>query len=128
MNANRPTSEDLIEAVCEFLEKRLIPKLDSYTAFHTRVAVNALGIVGREIKLSPGLDAGEHERLLRLLRQDGNRNELNALLCRRIRDGLIDYTDPALIEHMKRTTVGHLSIDNPDYSTYRQWLENGLKP
>ncbi len=127
MKENRPTSLDLLEAVAEFVEKTIMPKLDSYSAFHARVAVNALGIVRREIELGGALNEAEQKRLSLLLKHDGGLNELNALLCQRIRDGEIEHADPDLIEHMRTTTMGKLSIDNPEYSTYRQWRERGVK-
>jgi hypothetical protein len=122
MAGNRPTLFELIEAVCEFLENKIIPKVDSYTAFHARVAINTLGIVKREIELGSELNAEEHKRLSRLLKQDGHLDELNSLLCQKIRDGSIDYSDPDLIDHLLKTTMGKLSVDNPDYSAYKQTL------
>lgn len=126
MSKNRPTSLDLLEAVCEFLENKIIPKVDSYTAFHSRVAINTLGIVKREIELGGGLDAEEYKRLSRLLNQKGHLDELNSLLCQKIRDGTIDYRDPDLIDHMKKTTLGKMSIDNPDYSAYKTLTKKGM--
>jgi len=122
MAGNRPTSFDLIEAVCEFLENKIIPKVDSYTAFHARVAINTLGIVKREMELGNDLSTEEHKRLSRLLKQDGHPDELNSLLCRKIRDGSIDYSNTDLINHLKKTTLGKLSIDNPEYSAYKKEL------
>ena len=123
MDGNRPTTFDLIESVCEFLENKIIPRVDEYTAFHTRVAINVLGIVEREIRLGRDLDAGEHNRLSINLGRDATLEELNSLLCKSIREGKIDYNDPDLIEHMTKTTMGKLSIDNPNYSAYKQALE-----
>ena len=47
----RPTSEELLEAVREFLTDVLAPEVDPTHRFHLRVAVNVLDIVGREIRL-----------------------------------------------------------------------------
>ena len=71
MPSNRPTKEELLEAVIEFLEKRVMPELDKHTAFHTRVAANVLNIVRRELEQGPGLDAAERDRLKDLLGKDG---------------------------------------------------------
>lgn len=127
MKENRPTSLDLLEAVAEFIENIIIPKLDSYSAFHARVSVNALGIVRREIEFGGALNKEEHKRLSLLLNHEGGLNELNALLCQRIRDAQINQADAGLIDHMKKTTMGKLSIDNPEYSTYKQWREREAK-
>jgi hypothetical protein len=60
--------------------------------------------------------------LRRLLGKDGTRAELNRELCLGIKKGVVDYEDPALVEHLRRTTMGRLAIDNPRYSAYRRAL------
>lgn len=120
MPTNRPTKKELVEAVREFLENQIQPSIEGQAAFHTRIAINVLKIVERELEYGPILDAEEHERLCRLLDQDGNLEDLNANLCQKLRDGSIDYTNDALIEHLRRTTMGKLSIDNPEYSAYKR--------
>ena len=123
MPANRPTRDELLEAVAEFLEKRVMPKLDKHTAFHTRVAVNVLSIVRREMKDGPTLDAEELGRLKELLGREGTLEELNAELCNRIRQGDLDQRHPELMEHLFRTTMRKVSIDQPNYSAYKRALE-----
>ena len=122
MPANRPTLDELLEAVAEFLEKRVMPKLDRHTAFHTRVAVNVLGIVRRQLEQGPGLDAEERERLKALLDREGALEELNAELCRQIRSGNLDHRNQELMEHLFRTTMGKVSVDQPSYSAYQRAL------
>jgi AcrR family transcriptional regulator len=123
MPSNRPTLDELLEAVVEFLEKRLMPKLDKHTAFHARVAANVLNIVRRELEQGPGLDAEELARLKDLLGEDGTLEELNAQLCNRIRRGDLDHRNPDLMEHLFLTTLGKVSVDQPIYSAYRRALE-----
>jgi len=123
MATNRPTKHDLVEAVREFLEKRIQPALEGESGFHTRIAINILKIIERELEHGPGLDAEEHERLRRLLERDGSLAELNSELCQRIRSGAIDIADEDLVRHLRQTTLGKLSIDNPEYSGYRRALE-----
>ena len=123
MAANRPTKQDLVEAVREFLEKRIQPALEGESGFHTRIAINILKIIERELEKGPGLDAEEHERLRRLLGRDAGLAELNSELCQRIRSGAIDIADEDLIRHLRQTTLGKLSIDNPEYSGYKRALE-----
>lgn len=123
MPSNRPTRDELLEAVAEFLEKRVMPRLDEHTAFHTRVAVNVLNIVRREMEHGPGLDGEERDRLERLLGREGTLEELNAELCDRIRSGDLDHRHPELIEHLFLTTLGKVSIDQPNYSAYGRALE-----
>jgi hypothetical protein len=123
MPANRPTRDELLEAVAEFLEDRVMPKLDKHTAFHTRVAVNVLSILRRELTVGPTLDAEERERLTELLGREGTLEELNAELCDRIRRGDLDHRHPELIKHLFRTTMGKVSMDQPTYSAYKRALE-----
>ncbi|MBN2284754.1 MAG: hypothetical protein JXO48_12775 [Deltaproteobacteria bacterium] len=123
MASPRPTTDELLEAVQEFLEKRIIKVLDSHRAFHTRVAVNVLALVRRELQLGPLLSSQEHERLRTLLGTDGSIAELNEELCRRLRDKSMDYRDGVLFHHLYETTTGQVSIDNPEYSGYRRALE-----
>lgn len=122
MYDDRPNMKELIEAVREFLETKISLVVDKHTAFHTRVAVNVLKIVEREIELGPSLEAEENRRLSELLQSDGSVKELNKTLCNRLRDGKINMRDPKLLDHLKQTIMGRLSIDNPKYSAYQRAL------
>ena len=67
MSHDRPTPEDLVEAVHEFLEQEVLPGLDDpRLRFRMLVAMNALGIAARE--LSTG-EAAPTEVELRTLAQ-----------------------------------------------------------
>lgn len=123
MPTNRPTTDELLEAVTEFLENRVMPKLDKHTAFHTRVAVNVLGILRREMEHGPRLDAEELAGLKGLLDLEGTLEELNAELCDQIRTGNLDHRNQELLEHLFRTTMGKVSIDQPHYSAYKRALD-----
>jgi hypothetical protein len=123
MPTNRPTPDELLEAVTEFLEDRVMPKLDKHTAFHTRVAVNVLGILRREMEHGPRLDAEELARVKGLLGRDGALEDLNAELCDQIRSGNLDHRNQDLMEHLFRTTMGKVSIDQPNYSAYKRALD-----
>jgi hypothetical protein len=46
---DRPTASELIESVREWLERDVAPAVDGRLAFHTRVAINSLDIVLREL-------------------------------------------------------------------------------
>ncbi|HKY16531.1 MAG TPA: DUF6285 domain-containing protein, partial [Microthrixaceae bacterium] len=46
---DRPTTAELIEAVREFLERDVMDATTGRVQFHTRVSVNALRIVEREL-------------------------------------------------------------------------------
>ena len=67
MSHDRPTPEELVEAVHEFLEQEVLPGLDDpRLRFRMLVAMNALGIAARE--LSTG-EAAPTESELRALAQ-----------------------------------------------------------
>lgn len=122
---NRPTAAELIGAVATFLESDVMPGLQGAVRFQCRVSVNALRIVERELDQVPGLDAAEVTRLTELLGATGDIEELNLALCQRIQDGDIAIDDPDLLAHLKQTTLGKASIDNPRYSGYRDAIKGG---
>ncbi len=65
---DRPTLEQLIEAVQQHLEAQVIPavRADQRLYFQTLVAINALKIAGRELAAGPTPDLREWEDLDRL--------------------------------------------------------------
>ena len=122
---DRPTAQELLVAVEELLRETLMPALRGQASFHARVAANAMGIVRREIDAIDDLDVRERGRLCALLggAPEGSLDDLNRELCRRLRAGEIDLDDEVLVEHLIRTTMGKISIDNPRYSGYVKALE-----
>ncbi len=115
----RPTCRELVEAVREFLERDLLPEVDGPLSFQIRVSINVVKIIERELASGDAADEAERERLHGLLGRDGTREELNRALCQQLRSKERDPEDPRLIEHLKKTTMAKLSIDNPSYSSYR---------
>ena len=111
---------ELVDAVRAFLEQRAMPELKGHTAFHARVAANALGIVSRELRLGPASGAEERARLQALLGIDGSLDDLNRELCRRLREGAIGLDTAGLAEHLEKTTRDKIQIDQPNYSGLRQ--------
>ena len=94
--SERPTAEELVEAIEEFLAGEILPTLtDHRLRFRTLVAVNALGIVRRELtKLPPEDDAEQRE------------------LAARIRAGDV----PAgTLTRVKADVAERLQIDSPRY-------------
>jgi hypothetical protein len=126
-----PTTAELVNAVRSFLEEQAMPQLEGRTAFHARVAANALAIVARQLELGPAAEATEHDRLTALLGEEGNLDSLNRALCRRIRSGDLHLDSPGLVEHLRTTTLDKLAVDQPKYSGYRRALaksDTGLAP
>jgi hypothetical protein len=127
MPTNRPDKKELVEAVREFLENKVQPAVEGQISFHTRIAVNMLRIVERELALGPELEHRELERLRALLGQEGTLEELNAALCQKVKSGEIDYRSQELITHLRLSALGKLSIDNPEYSAYKRAMEMHIK-
>lgn len=113
---DQPSIAELVEAVREFLETRAMPELKGHTAFHARVAANALGIVARQLQLGETANAEEKARLIALLGHEGTLEELNRELCKRIREGAAGLETPGLAEHLAKTTRDKVAIDQPNYS------------
>ncbi len=113
---DQPSIRDLVDAVREFIETKAIPELKGHTAFHARVAANALGIVSRQLQLGAKADLDELERLSALLGCDGTLESLNRALCRAIREGEIAIESAALQNHLELTTRAKVEIDQPHYS------------
>ncbi len=113
---DQPSIRELLEAVREFLETRAAAELKGHSAFHARVAANALAIVSRQLEQGAAADDAELGRLRALLSCDGTLDDLNRALCRAIRSGNIDILSPELRAHLEHTTRDKLAIDQPGYS------------
>jgi Domain of unknown function (DUF6285) len=115
---DQPSALELVTAVREFIEKHAIPQLQGHTAFHARVAANALAIVGRELEQSGPANAQERDHLERLLGMEGSLLELNRELCRRLRENLLSFDQPELAAHLTQNTLAKVAIDQPTYSGF----------
>ncbi|HLM77945.1 MAG TPA: DUF6285 domain-containing protein [Rubrobacteraceae bacterium] len=121
---DRPTAGELVKSVREFLEEEILPNLeDSRDEFRTRVAMNALSILERELAQEEFLLQAEHERLIRLLDEDhiapGSLEELrervlelNRDLAGRISSGEVP---DGTLELLKQTTADKLTVASPKY-------------
>lgn len=112
---DQPSMRELVEAVRVFLETKAMPELKGHTAFHARVAANALGIVVRELDLAAPAAAAEKARLVTLIGSDGTLEELNRVLCQLIREGKITLETPGFGEHLELTARDKIAIDQPGY-------------
>jgi hypothetical protein len=63
---NHPTAGELLDATIAFLTDTLAPAVPPEQAFHLRVALNALGMVRRELSLGVGDEADHRARLVAL--------------------------------------------------------------
>jgi len=124
---DQPSMRELVDAVREFLETRAMPELKGHTAFHARVAANALAIVVRELEQGGKSAHDEAARLRGLLGHDGTLEDLNRDLCKRIRAGTFTPETPGLVDHLERTTREKIAIDQPGYSGLKQAVERASK-
>lgn len=115
MTQDRPTAGDLVIAVREFLERDVMAATDGRVQFHTRVAVNVLNIVARELELGVGLARAETERAATLLGHDGDPRDLERELAAAIRSGALDNQLPEIRAHVRATVREKLLIANPGY-------------
>jgi signal transduction protein with GAF and PtsI domain len=67
--SERPTAQELTEAILEFLAGEILPTLsDHRLRFRMLVAMNALGIVHRELAALPVADDAAQRELARAIR------------------------------------------------------------
>jgi hypothetical protein len=97
----RPTAQELAEAIQEFLGGEILPTLtDHRVRFRMLVAMNALGIVYRELAALPVEDDTEQRAL-----------------ARKIRGGDVP---PGTLQRVKADVEARLRIDSPRFlETYR---------
>jgi hypothetical protein len=120
MSQDRPTAAELVQAVREFLEADVMAATEGRVQFHTRVAVNALGMIERELADGPGFVAAERARASALLgdgvsNRAGDVRELERALAAAIRDGSIDDRLDAVRDHVRATVREKLLVANPGY-------------
>lgn len=104
-----PTAAELVAAVREFLESDVLDALDGIKRFHTRVALNALRIVERELE-QDGADVRDHRiRLAELGYVD------DATLAAAIRAGDEDDRYPEIKRVVAESVAAKLRVANPTY-------------
>jgi|TARA_B110000914_G_C15333686_1_gene385902 ferritin len=115
---NPPSKEELITSIIKFLEDDVIHELKGQKRFHAHVAKNSLSVILREIQLEESNNKSEKERLEKILRTNDSIKKMNKLLCQNIDNEQIDISDNHLIDHLFKTTMEKLSIDQPSYSSF----------
>ena len=115
MTQDRPSAGELVTAVREFLERDVMAATDGRVQFHTRVAVNVLNIVARELELGDASAGAERERAALLLGHDGPADELERELAAAIRSGALDTRIDEVRSHVRATVREKLLIANPGY-------------
>ncbi len=106
-----PRKEELLEATAAWLEDAAAP----VEGFHRKVAANALGIVSRELAQWPAAEAAAVARMRVIVGRDGDYATLNVVLAQALREGTVSAEDPAVFDHLRRTALDMLAIDQPRY-------------
>jgi hypothetical protein len=104
-----PTAEQLVEAVREWLETDVMPAVEGRLQFHTRVAVNILAMVEREMELGPE-QADRHRANL-----DRLGFASDAELAAAIRRGECDDRITEIEEVVFSSVVEKVRVANPKY-------------
>ena len=115
---NPPSKEELIISIINYIENDVISELKGQKRFHAHVAKNSLNIILRQLSLEEENNSKERKRLAKILKIDGDLKELNRILCEKINNDEINIKDNDLIDHLYKTTMEKLSIDQPNYSGY----------
>lgn len=115
MSAFVPSAATLLQAAADYLEGELLPTLSGYHRFQTRVTLNMLRTVTRELQLGPVHEEVQRVRLAALLGRDGIAEQLEAELAAAIADGQYPLEDPALVDHLRRALRESLAVDNPKW-------------
>ena len=93
---SRPTPDELAEAIEEFLSGEILPALDDHRLrFRMLVALNALGILRRELAAVPEADDTETRELAAKIRAD--------------------EVEPGTLARLKALVAKRLHIDSPRY-------------
>jgi hypothetical protein len=104
-----PDAAALVEAVREFLERDVMAATEGRVQFHTRVAINVLGMVEREIKLGPEQETAHSEGLA------GFGVSTEAELAQAIRSGELDPRLDEVREFVTESVRQKLLVANPKY-------------
>jgi hypothetical protein len=115
MPASKPEAGVLLDAAIDYLERELLPTLSGYHRFQSRVTVNVLAQVRRELALAREQEEAERLRLVALLHHEGSRDDLSRELAREIRAERLRLDDPALLEHLRCSLLEALRINNPKW-------------
>lgn len=104
-----PTAAQLVESVREWLEVDVASATEGRLRFHTRVAINVLAMVERELEQGDRHATAHGERLARLGMND------DAEFAAAIRSGELDDRLDEVRSILRETVADKLSVANPKY-------------
>ena len=106
---DRPTAAELLEALHEWMERDLLPGVDGRLQFHTRVAINMIDIVRRELELGPDQEVQHQEVLASFGMND------DAELAAAIREGAFDENLVDVLNRLRPVVEDKVRVANPRY-------------
>jgi hypothetical protein len=112
-----PDAVTMLGAAVKYMEAELLPTLEGYHRFKTRVTINVLAMIKRELEMRDGHAAAERERLAAILGHAGEVEELSRELADKIQAGALSSDDPALRAHIRQILADALAINNPKWLT-----------
>ncbi len=104
-----PSTGELVEAVREWLQSDVLAATDGRLQYHTRVAINVLSIVERELALGATHEEAHLDRLRTLGVAD------DAALAAAIRSGELDDRLPEIRALVWQSVRDKLAVANPRY-------------
>ena len=122
---DRPTALELLQAIEKFLDEQVVPATEGTTKFLTRVSVNSLRIIQRELRMEEQALEREWDGLNRLLGEEPRPHSLarlreavsrrNQQLAERIQQGDADEGDWAasVFAHVRQAVHDKAAIADP---------------
>ena len=104
-----PSAQQLVESVREWLERDVLAATTGRVQFHTRVAINVLAMVERELELGPEQTRAHDERLRSL--GVGSDAELSDA----IRHGRLDERLTDVVNAVRADVIAKLTVANPNH-------------
>jgi hypothetical protein len=109
---SHPTAAELLDATIEFLTDTVAPAIPVEQAFHLRVALNALGMVRRELESTVDDDAAHRHRLAAIGYAD------DAALAAALRAGEVPADRMPLVRaSLLADAEARLRVANPRFAT-----------
>ncbi|WP_077148048.1 phosphotransferase family protein [Sphingopyxis sp. KK2] len=94
--AGEPTNREIVQAVRDWIEGAIKPRAEGHAKFEAVVAMNALGIVMRDLEA-------------------GTRAE-DAALSRALMAGTTTLAEPGLLAKLRRAVLDKCAVDSPKYA------------